>query len=260
MHFQFPERPSSHFSESVYGATRLRHPAPASHYGPVGITYPVYGQTGPPCALYPRLPARPAPPPGYVSMLPTQLTTPRPHGSLPRPNGTLTRHPRGPWPEEQGTFFPFILSNLTKGYFQLLSGVPLRGPWPDEHCLYSSPRPILSRVPSLEQHQVPRPRPPDQGHDSMPRMRPLEQGQDQVTRSSRPPDLVEGQAAPTPVLTSPSVLRESQVPTSNTNTNQHVQNTNNNNNNMPENRSNGKVRQSLTPTITSDPNTVTSES
>ena len=123
-----------------------------------------------------------------------------------------------------------------------LSGVPLRGPWPDEHCIYSSPRPILSRVPSLEQHQVPRPRPPDQGHDSMPRMRSLEQGQDQVPRSSRPPDLVEGQASPTPVLTSPSVLRESQVPTSNTITNQNVQNTttNNNNNNM-ENRSNGKV-------------------
>ena len=253
MHSQFPERPPSHFSESVYGATRLRHPAPASHYGPVGITYPVYGQTGPPCPLYPRLPARPAPPPGYVSMLPTQLTTPRPHGSLPRPNGTLTRHPRGPWPEEQGTLFLVIPSN--KRIFPIpLSGVPLRGPWPDEHCIYSSPRPILSRVPSLEQHQVPRPRPPDQGHDSMPRMRPLEQGQDQVPRASRPPDLVEGQASPTPVLTSPSVLRESQGPTSNTITNQNVQNTNNNNNNnnMPENRSNGKV--------ISNPNTVTSES
>ena len=107
LHFQFPERPPSHFGEPVYGATRLRHPGAAgSHYGPVGITYPVYGQTGPPCPLYPRLPARPAPPPGYVSMMPTQLTTPRPHGSLPRPNGTLTRHPRGPWPEEQGTLFP----------------------------------------------------------------------------------------------------------------------------------------------------------
>ena len=227
----------------MYGATRLRHPAPASHYGPVGITYPIYGQTGPPCALYPRLPARPAPPPGYVSMLPTQLTTPRPHGSLPRPNGTLTRHPRGPWPEEQGTLIkPDIFSTP-------LSGVPLRGPWPDEHCLYSSPRPILSRVPSLEQHQVPRPRPPDQGHDSMPRMRPLEQSQDQMPRSSRPPDLVEGQAAPTPVFTSPSVLRDTQLPTSNTTTNQNVQNTTNTNTittNNNNNRNNGKVRQSLT--------------
>ena len=76
---QFPERPQSHYGEAVYGATRFRHPPPglisdflpdksgqhigtsthtftykqvsqsllASHYGPVGITYPVYGQTGP---------------------------------------------------------------------------------------------------------------------------------------------------------------------------------------------------------------------
>ena len=120
--YQFPAR--TQYSGPMYGMAR---PHPPAHDTIAGITYPAYGAPRPPCpmqGLYPSLPQRPG---HYVSMLPPQLTTPRGPmpGSLPRPRGSLARYP-GP-------------------------GVP-------EYGVYSSPRGVLSRVPSLEQH---RPHPPD---------------------------------------------------------------------------------------------------
>ena len=88
---------------------------------------------------------------------------------------------------------------------------------------------------------MPRPsRPQDQGYDSIPRPRLIGQ-QDQAPRTSRPPDLVEGQACPTPLLTTPSVLREAMQATSSSATNQSMQ-TANNNTLMSQSRSDGKVR------------------